>query len=226
MVDSLPLPPPQVPLFTVDGRPTQQGFEFLDRLQSLVKQLKAVSNIFDGLTATQSTALLDLFTSTLKGVVPGSGGGTANFLRADGSWAAPPTPASGGLTLLSSASVGAGTTYSVTGLGGYKAFFIALREVQQSTSSQSFQVALSGDNGSTFGTAQIVTSAIVSGTKISGHLFGARMDQTNNQFIYQGAVTGGLTIDTSSRGPINALRFSWAAAAAFTNGALDIYGLK
>ncbi len=38
---SLPLPPPQVPLFTPDGKPTQQGFEFLDRLQSLVKQINA-----------------------------------------------------------------------------------------------------------------------------------------------------------------------------------------
>lgn len=36
------------------------------------------------------TALLDLFTTALKGMVPASGGGTANFLRADGTWAAPP----------------------------------------------------------------------------------------------------------------------------------------
>jgi len=41
------------------------------------------------LTGTQVTAMLDGFTSALKGVVPSSGGGTANFLRADGSWAAP-----------------------------------------------------------------------------------------------------------------------------------------
>jgi hypothetical protein len=40
------------------------------------------------LTATQATALLDVFTSSLKGVVPASGGGTTNFLRADGTWAA------------------------------------------------------------------------------------------------------------------------------------------
>jgi hypothetical protein len=40
------------------GKPTQQGFEFLDRLQSLVKQLNAVTNIFNGLTATQSAALI------------------------------------------------------------------------------------------------------------------------------------------------------------------------
>lgn len=35
------------------------------------------------------TAALNAFTSTLKGAVPASGGGTSNFLRADGTWAAP-----------------------------------------------------------------------------------------------------------------------------------------
>lgn len=41
------------------------------------------------LTATQATAMLNAFTDALKGLVPASGGGTSNFLRADGSWAAP-----------------------------------------------------------------------------------------------------------------------------------------
>jgi hypothetical protein len=41
------------------------------------------------LTATQATAILNEFTSVLKGLAPASGGGTANFLRADGTWAAP-----------------------------------------------------------------------------------------------------------------------------------------
>lgn len=44
------------------------------------------------------TTGLDLFTDVLRGVVPASGGGTTNFLRADGTWAAPPS-GSGGLTL-------------------------------------------------------------------------------------------------------------------------------
>jgi len=38
------------------------------------------------LTATQLTTLCNAFTSTLKGCVPASGGGTTNFLRADGAW--------------------------------------------------------------------------------------------------------------------------------------------
>lgn len=41
------------------------------------------------LTATQVTAMLDTFTAIAKGLVPLSGGGTTNFLRADGTWAAP-----------------------------------------------------------------------------------------------------------------------------------------
>jgi hypothetical protein len=47
----------------------------------------------EDLTGTEATALLDTFTTGAKGLAPASGGGTADFLRADGTWAA---PASGG----------------------------------------------------------------------------------------------------------------------------------
>jgi len=42
------------------------------------------------------TAGANTFTSSLKGLAPASGGGTANFLRADGSWAAPTATAAAG----------------------------------------------------------------------------------------------------------------------------------
>lgn len=41
------------------------------------------------LTAAQVTALLNPVTASLKGLAPASGGGTTNYLRADGAWAAP-----------------------------------------------------------------------------------------------------------------------------------------
>ncbi len=41
------------------------------------------------ITSTQLTADLNQFTTSLQGVVPGSGGGTTNFLRADGTWNTP-----------------------------------------------------------------------------------------------------------------------------------------
>lgn len=71
----------------------------------------AAGNVAD-LSGTQATTLLDSFTSSLKGLAPASGGGTTNFLRADGTWAAPGgtgtvsttgSPASGNLTKFSGA---------------------------------------------------------------------------------------------------------------------------
>lgn len=72
------------------------------------------SGAFGGLTNTQLTADINAFTSSLSGAAPSSGGGTANFLRADGTWAVPAgsgigtvtttgSPASGNLTKFSGA---------------------------------------------------------------------------------------------------------------------------
>jgi len=48
----------------------------------------STANAID-VTNTQLTADLNLFTSSLQGLVPASGGGTTNFLRADGTFATP-----------------------------------------------------------------------------------------------------------------------------------------
>jgi hypothetical protein len=64
------------------------------------------------LTGTQATTLIDTFTSTLKGLAPASGGGTANFLRADGTWAAP-GGGGGGVT-----QIVAGTNVTISPAGG------------------------------------------------------------------------------------------------------------
>jgi len=52
-------------------------------------RITAGVGIIEELTAAQITTLIDIFTAALKGSVPASGGGTTNFLRADGTWAAP-----------------------------------------------------------------------------------------------------------------------------------------
>ena len=62
---------------------------------SFMGRITASTGNVEVLSATQATSLLDTFTSGAKGLVPSSGGGTTNFLRADGTWAA---PAGGSLT--------------------------------------------------------------------------------------------------------------------------------
>jgi hypothetical protein len=63
----------------------------------ILGRISAGAGDVEEITGTQLTTIIDAFTTTLKGVVPASGGGTTNFLRADGTWAAPPT-GGGGVT--------------------------------------------------------------------------------------------------------------------------------
>ncbi|MHB8406314.1 MAG: beta strand repeat-containing protein [Gammaproteobacteria bacterium] len=77
----------------------------------------ATANALD-LTVAQLNAILPVFTSTLNGLAPLSGGGTANFLRADGSWAVPPA---GAVT-----SVFGRTGAVVAASGDYSAFYLGL----------------------------------------------------------------------------------------------------
>jgi hypothetical protein len=72
----------------------------------------------EDLTGTQATTLLDNFTSALKGLAPASGGGTTNFLRADGTWAVP-AGGGGSLTVQDEGSTlsTAVTTINFTGTG-------------------------------------------------------------------------------------------------------------
>lgn len=55
----------------------------------ILGRITAGAGSIEELTGTQATSLLDVFSSTLKGLAPASGGGTTNFLRADGNWASP-----------------------------------------------------------------------------------------------------------------------------------------
>lgn len=74
------------------------------------------------LTGAQVTALLSTFTTGgVKGVVPGSSGGTTNYLRADGTWAAPPAGGGGPTVVVLAADVTnnnavANTLADVTGI--------------------------------------------------------------------------------------------------------------
>ena len=105
------------------------------------------------LTGTQVTALLSQFSSTNQGVVAASGGGTSNFLRADGTWT---TPAGTGVTAVSVAS---SNGFSGTSSGG---------STPALTLSTSISGILKGSSGAlvaaTAGTDYAVPSGNITGT--------------------------------------------------------------
>ncbi len=102
----------------------------------------STANAID-VTNTQLTADLNQFTSSLQGVVPGSGGGSTNFLRADGTWAVP-------------SGTGSVTTVSVVSANGFAGTVANASSTPAITLSTSITGLLKGN-----GTA---ISAAVSGT--------------------------------------------------------------
>ena len=72
----------------------------------------------EDLTATQATALLNTVTSGAKGLAPASGGGTTNFLRADGTWAAP-VPSTNQATASLQFVIDGGGSAITTGIKGF-----------------------------------------------------------------------------------------------------------
>lgn len=70
----------------------------------------AVTGDIMDLTPTEATAMLNAFTSVEKGLVPPSGGGTSNFLRADGAWV---TPVGGGSSVTNGTALAAARGFAM-----------------------------------------------------------------------------------------------------------------
>jgi hypothetical protein len=109
---------------------TNTGDQFTNMASSrILGRITGGAGAAEELTGTQVTTLLDVFTSGLKGLAPASGGGTTNFLRADGTWAAPPggggglsdgdkgdvVVGGGGATLTVESATPSGGNFAITG---------------------------------------------------------------------------------------------------------------
>jgi hypothetical protein len=89
----------QVATFTVNakGLTTAAGNTTISIPATAISDSTAAGRaVVTAATATAQTALFDVFTTSAKGLAPASGGGTTNFLRADGTWAAPAGGGGGG----------------------------------------------------------------------------------------------------------------------------------
>ena len=112
----------------------------------------ATGNVED-LTGTQATTLLDTFTTSLKGLAPASGGGTTNYLRADGTWAAPPG-GSGETNTASNLGAGSGVFASKVGVDlQFKSLVAGTNVTLSSTSTEVTINATGGGSGLTQGQA-------------------------------------------------------------------------
>ena len=83
-------------------------------------RISAGNGNVEDLSAAQATSMLNAFTPSSQGVVPASGGGTVNYLRADGVFASPPGNGDRRYVILSSDVINnnavANTLQNVTGL--------------------------------------------------------------------------------------------------------------
>jgi len=145
------------------------------------------------LTGTQATTLLDVFTSGLKGLAPASGGGTTNFLRADGTWN---VPAGGG---------------NVSNVG---------TPVDNQIAVWTTATTIEGDTALTFDTTTDSLSTGVTGKFTTGTIeLGAATDTTISRVSAGVIAVEGVTLLTTGTGqPLDA---TLTALAAFnTNGLL------
>jgi hypothetical protein len=147
------------------------------------------------LTPTQLTAMLNPFSTTLKGLVPLSGGGTTNFLRADGTWA---LPAGSGGTVTSASVV------SANGFSGTVATATTTPAITLSTSVN----GIAKGNGTAL-------SAAASGTDYS-----AGTSTLATGILKSITTTGALSIATPSDFPILNQNTTGNAATVTTNANL------
>lgn len=150
-------------------------------------------------TGTQATALLDVFTTALKGLVPASGGGTTNFLRADGIFATP--PGGGGGLADAFQIITDGTTAAIAVSSGT----FKLRTTTPLTVATQNNDATHGDNA-LFGLANGVALSVFG---VTGNAGAQRAD-------IQGTSDQVLRINTAG----NALAFGTVATAGIANDAV------
>lgn len=120
------------------------------------------------------TGMLNTFTSLLQGLVPASGGGTTNFLRADGTWAAPPGTGINQLTGDVTAGPGSGSQAATIANLAVTNAKIANATIDLTTKVTGLLPLANGGTGSnlsgTGGTSQVLKQSTLGGNVTVGQL--------------------------------------------------------
>lgn len=176
--------------------------------------------------ATTLTALLNQFTSSLQGLVPPSSGGTTNFLRADGTWAAPPGGGSvtwqlGGSTITTGSSYniipGTGVLVPCSNVGGT----FTCAPAADTSVVQSIQAEVNGSN------TVIAASGAVSGNSLTATISSALMSYSNGACypfrITDGNMPANATLNVNGIGPAPIYYRSGSTYAQVTSGLISQY---
>jgi hypothetical protein len=172
------------------------------------------------------TLAINTFTSSTSGIVPSSGGGTANFLRADGTWVAPPASA-GTVT-----SVGLSSTdFTITGTNPVTTSGTIIANLATQTSTGTWNtvtvnskgIVTAGSNTAYLTTA--VTSAIA-GTGIGVSSATGAVTFSNTGVVSIAGTSGQISASASTGAVTLALIATAVTPGAYTNAniTVDAYG--
>jgi hypothetical protein len=158
----------------------------------------SIANPID-VTSTQLTADLNLFTSSLQGLAPSSGGGTTNFLRADGTWAAP-------------TGTGTVTSVSVTSANGFAGTVATATTTPAITISTSITGILQG-NGTAISAISTAAGTMLSATGVSTYSFTTSPTlgvntTSNGRLLLATSVASGQSITIQNGGATTAYTFN------------------
>lgn len=181
------------------------------------------------------------FSSTSQGLVPASGGGAINYLRADGAWSAP-SGGGGGFSLISNTALNNTLiNLDINNLGSYTSLLIFARLITLANSG-TLQLRFSIDNGASFfsgasdyiglastgietGTSAINITSVAATAARSGwiNILGSNINGIS-KVIQISRQDGPSAIFAASQSPINAIRLTGSAGGNLVSGNLIILG--
>lgn len=240
MSDPKPLPHPDVRyMFDASGKPTQQAYEFLERLVKVAKDAnEAIAAAQAAITALGTPAQNNLAFVTIgntgslsaeRAITAG-----AEISVTDGGANAGVTIAyngSRGGNIVGAQGVGAGTTYVRSSLPAHKLLLVFLNGLSHSAGiNEQLQIEVSSNNGTNWSTPVILsTSAFAAGLACSG-MCAISTDGSATAYVDGGFIStnvGGAVTIGGGGSAINAIRLSWTpAGASFDAGTVNIVAIN
>jgi len=202
--------------------------------------IKATLNAYFGELGSLALVAGDILyasgSNTLQRLAKGTNGHVLTLAAGVPSWS---LPAAGGMTLLGTLTTTSGTTQSITGIAdGYRTLYCEIEGVSHNNnaSGRMLQVALSINNGSSYGTARAITAIIgLPNTDVADGVVEVLGISTTNtaakMLLPFTTATGGLfttmvQISATASGVIDAIQFSLSSGASFDAGTIRVYGVK